>query len=129
VVENIFKRIGAIIMKDVLIINSDTEFFRNFAEYLGMFYGIENVVTTADKGSAVQILKTAPFDLVILDLGMSGADAVLDDLRRNHPKVPVMVMANEGMDTATSRFKDRNIRPFLHMPRDIHGMAQQILEA
>jgi CheY-like chemotaxis protein len=53
------------------------------------------VVTAADGGSALEAVRSAPVDLVTLDLRMPGMDSkeALAELRRMNPGAPVIVIS------------------------------------
>jgi len=93
-------------MGSILVVDDEPAILAAFEELLG---GLEHEVVTARRAeTALEHLRSAPADLVILDIqlpGMSGLDA-LRLIKQQRPKVPVLVITGQGtMSTAVEATK------------------------
>lgn len=116
-------------MKDILLVDDEYRFRADLAEYLSIHYGISNVVTAENGKKAMEILKTAQFDVVLTDLAMSVMDghALLKHMHDSYPTIPVLVMTSrDSVDTAHS-LQDLGVRRVFEKPTDYRLMAQTIL--
>ncbi|MDR1395490.1 MAG: response regulator transcription factor, partial [Deltaproteobacteria bacterium] len=85
-------------MKKILIIDDDRELCRMLADYLSReeyeCSGVHDGLT----GLEASLNKTAPFDLVILDVMLPGRDGfeVLREIRRQNQILPVIMLTAKG---------------------------------
>lgn len=58
------------------------------------------VATASDGANALEMLATAPFDIVVSDIRMPKVDglALLGEMRENHPEVPVIITTSHGSE-------------------------------
>lgn len=94
--------------------------------------GLENddyaVDWVRDGNSALIALKTTPFSLVILDLGLPGKDGlkVLEEMRSKHISTPVLVTT--ARDTVEDRIKglDAGADDYLIKPYDLDELSARV---
>ncbi|GAB6061708.1 sigma-54-dependent transcriptional regulator [Deferrisoma palaeochoriense] len=89
-------------------------------------------VVTAERGdAAVRVIETRPFDLVVTDLRLPGADgfAVLEAVREHQPRTPVIVMTAHGSMEAAVRALRLGALDFIEKPFDIDEMEARIERA
>lgn len=95
----------------------------NFLEMEG--YAVDWV---ADGNSALLALKTTPFSLVILDLGLPGKDGiqVLKEMRSEH--IPTPVLVTTARDTVDDRIKglDSGADDYLIKPYDLDELVARV---
>ena len=81
-----------------------------------------------DGNSALLALKTTPFNLVVLDLGLPGKDGiqVLKEMRAEHISTPVLVTT--ARDTVDDRIKglDSGADDYLIKPYDLDGLVARV---
>lgn len=81
-----------------------------------------------DGNSALIALKTTPFSLVILDLGLPGKDGlkVLEEMRSKHISTPVLVTT--ARDTVEDRIKglDAGADDYLIKPYDLDELSARV---
>ncbi len=93
-------------MSKILVVDDEPSMLAAFEELLG---GLEHEVATVGRAdAAIELLRDAAADLVILDIqlpGMSGLEA-LGHIKRQHPKLPVIMITGHGtMSTAIEATK------------------------
>ncbi len=119
-------------MKDILLVDDEVSFLRSLAEGLNVVHaGKLNVVTAENGKMAMEILKTAVFDLVITDLKMPVMDGfeLLEYLQKNRPRTRVIVMSMLDGPEIQQRLKCLGVSQFLEKPLDFHLIAKRILAA
>ena len=81
-----------------------------------------------DGNSALLALKTTPFNLVVLDLGLPGKDGiqVLKEMRAEHISTPVLVTT--ARDTVDDRIKglDSGADDYLIKPYDLDELVARV---
>ncbi len=119
-------------MGKILVVDDDPAMRAAFAEILG---GLAHEVAVSPRAElALERLRAAPFDLVILDVrmpGLGGLDA-LRHIKQEHPRLPVIVMTGHGtMDTAIEATKrgafDYQLKPI--EPDAMLATVEKALEA
>ncbi|MBM4089586.1 MAG: sigma-54-dependent Fis family transcriptional regulator [Planctomycetes bacterium] len=103
-------------MSKILVVDDEPTMLAAFQEILGELE--HEVVTAQHAETAMEQLRCTQIDLVILDVrlpGMGGLDA-LRHIKRDHPKVPIIVMTGHGtMNTAIEATKlgafDYHLKP------------------
>ena len=83
-------------IRRILVIDDDADALQILTDYLEL-EGYE-VLPTADGATGMQLLASQPVELVITDLnlpGISGMD-VIDIIRKNYPRVQVIVVTGYG---------------------------------
>ena len=116
-------------MKDILIVEDEYEFRTNLAEYLGIHYGIANVVAAGNGRKAKEMLRTAQFDVVITDISMPVMDGyeLIGYLSEQRPHIPVIVMTARDRAAVMERIKGFGVQHLLEKPLDFPGLAKTIL--
>jgi len=116
-------------MKDILVVDDENLFLADLAEYLGIHYGISNVITAGNGKKAMEILNTAHFDLVLTDLAMPVMDghALVKHMHEKYPKIPVLVMTSRDAADVGRGLQDLGVRKLFEKPLDFPGMARTIL--
>ncbi|MBI5586192.1 MAG: response regulator [Deltaproteobacteria bacterium] len=92
--------------KKILVLDDEKNICLTLSQALGS-EGLA-VQTAADGEAALSLLKTSPFDLVLLDLKLPGIDGleVLRRLRSSHSRTPViMITAHGNIESAVEAMK------------------------
>lgn len=81
-------------MKHILLIDDDAFFIKTLSNYLKRFNYQVSTETNAE--SALKLIDQTAFDLVITDYKLPKSDglAVIENLKKNHPEVPVILITN-----------------------------------
>jgi nitrogen regulation protein NR(I) len=116
-------------MSRILVVDDETSVLSAFQEFLG---GSGHEVATAREAeAALDLLGSEPFDLIVMDICLSGMDGLeaLRRIKQRWPKLPVIVMTGHGtVDTAIEATKlgafDYHLKPF-----DPAGMLATIEKA
>ncbi|QWV94795.1 sigma-54 dependent transcriptional regulator [Geomonas oryzisoli] len=80
---------------EILLVDDEEAWLRSISMTLAMSGGINNVVRCSDSGKVLELLRSRPIGLVLLDLnmpGLSGQD-LLPAIIEEHPEVPVIVLS------------------------------------
>jgi CheY-like chemotaxis protein len=90
-----------------------------------------DVDEAADGAAALLLLKTRPYDLVLLDLQMPGVDGfdVLAHVQRHNPELPVVVLSGLPPDEiggGLHRLPQHELPPLLLKPLDLRQLFQVI---
>lgn len=85
----------------------------------------------ADGAAALLLLKTRPYDLLLLDLQMPGVDGfdVLAHVQRHHPDLPVVVLSGlppDDIGDGLHRLPHHELPPLLLKPLDLRQLFQVI---
>jgi CheY-like chemotaxis protein len=113
----------------VLVVDDEAEVGAALRDALMEFgYTVENAATGAE---AIGLMPIFEPDVVLLDVTMPGlsGDQVLERLRREYPRVPVvMVTANE--DEARARaFLSDGARDYIRKPFDLTTLERVVMAA
>jgi len=116
--------------KTVLVVD-DEQVVRSFTSTLLTRFGC--TVHTAEDGLSALAALSQPrrrFDLVIMDVTMPrmGGVEALQELRRNHPDLPVLLCSGYDEQDSRSRFAVDSQVGFLHKPFTIEQMTERIRE-
>jgi len=90
-----------------------------------------DVDEAADGAAALLLLKTRPYDLVLLDLQMPGVDGfdVLAHVQRHNPELPVVVLSGlppEEIGGGLHRLPQHELPPLLLKPLDLRQLFRVI---
>lgn len=80
---------------EILLVDDEEAWLRSISMTLAMSGGINNVVRCSDSREVLELLRSRPIGLVLLDLNMphlSGQD-LLPAIIEQHPEVPVIVLS------------------------------------
>ncbi|WP_224982878.1 sigma-54-dependent transcriptional regulator [Geomonas agri] len=80
---------------EILLVDDEEAWLRSISMTLAMSGGINNVVRCSDSTKVLELLRSRPIGLVLLDLNMpnlSGQD-LLPAIIEEHPEVPVIVLS------------------------------------
>ncbi|MFU0842138.1 MAG: DNA-binding response regulator [Burkholderia sp.] len=110
----------------ILVVEDDDMIGEGVVEFLkSEDYAVDWV---RDGQSAILALKTTPFSLVILDLGLPGKDGlqVLKEIRARHDATPVLVTT--ARDTVEDRIKglDSGADDYLIKPYDLDELSARV---
>ncbi|HEX2164646.1 MAG TPA: sigma-54 dependent transcriptional regulator [Thermoanaerobaculia bacterium] len=89
------------------------------------------VTAAADGVAAIARLEAEPFDLVLTDLKLPGADglAVLAAARRAQPATPVLMMTGYGTVAAAVEAMKRGALDFLEKPVELDDLFRRVADA
>lgn len=110
-------------MKSVLVIDDDKE-IRTWLKTTLEYRSFE-VHFAIDGPSALALVASTPFDLVLLDIKMPGMDGmlVLQKIKESHPDLPVVMISGHGtIETAVEATK-RGAYDFLQKPLDLDKLV------
>ena len=116
--------------KRVLIVDDERmvlDLTCDFLEEAG-FETIESRTT----GEALEEMEKAPADLVLLDIRLPDGDGLtaLQDLRKRHPKVPVVVLTGSGYDEDLMRRAQQNgAAAYVSKDTDLENMVAAVKRA
>jgi len=113
----------------VLLVDDEEEFVTTLAERLQL-REIETVITT-DGDDALRVINTERPPVVVLDVmmpGIGGLD-VLQQIKRNHPKIQVILLTGRG--STNDGIKGMRLGAFDYMmkPVKIEDLIQKMTEA
>lgn len=116
---------------DILLVDDETPFVQGLAEGLKLYGDRINVVTAENGKKALEIMKTASFDLVITDLKMPVMDGfeLLINVKRKHPRTRVMVMSMLSGPEVVECLDDLGVTQFIEKPVDFRTVLNKILNA
>jgi two-component system OmpR family response regulator len=80
---------------------------------------------------ALEMLREKPFDVVVLDLklpGMSGLE-VLKNIRKEHARLPVLLITGHGSPVNQIEKKPEEAYDFLAKPIDLEALIDKMEEA
>ena len=110
----------------ILLVDDEPEFRESTARTLSRRgFSVDGV---GSGQAALDYLKTATPDLVILDLKMAGMDGItaLQRIRENHARLPVIILTGHGdYDSALSGIK-LEVVDFMQKPVDIDFLATKV---
>ncbi len=94
--------------------------------------GVE-VITASKIESAEEALARYPFELVIVDIKMSGILGIeglelLSYIKRFRPRTEVIVLSSHGTNEMRSEARDRGASCFFEKPVDIIALSERIRE-
>jgi YesN/AraC family two-component response regulator len=116
---------------EVLIVDDEESFVLSLAEGLSVYRKFFNVRTAPNGAESVKVLKLSPIDLVITDLNMPKMDGfeLLAYMKRNYPKIPVILMTAYGTPKIEEIVSNMGIFRYLEKPLDIYDIADNIFDA
>jgi CheY-like chemotaxis protein len=89
------------------------------------------ILVANDGNKALEIMETAPVELVITDIrmpGMSGFD-LLEEIRLKHPKTKIIIMTAYGNPDVQKEASERGCLHYLEKPFKIEDLRNLILDA
>lgn len=114
---------------DILLVDDETAFASGLADGLEMYGDRFHVITAENGKQAVDLLKTAVFDLVITDLNMpvmNGFD-LLEYVKRERPGTRVIVISMLSGPEVSSRLNGLGVTQFIEKPVDFRAVLNRIL--
>src|SRR5690606_15076748 len=104
-------------VKHILLVDDDEELRRNLAEQLGI-YSEFSITEAAAGAAALEIAKTTPFDMALLDVGLPDIDGreLCRLMRRNGLKFPVIMLTASDSDADTILGLDAGANDYVTKP-------------
>ena len=117
-------------IKRILLVDDERAFLRSLSDGLATFSSLE-VLTAHDGEQAVDVLASEPIDLVVTDLQMPGMGGLelLTHMKRQHPRVPVIVMTAFATPTTQEQVTRLQALSCVDKPVDFDELAARIFEA
>ncbi len=114
---------------EILLVDDETPFVVGLADGLEMYGDRFHVITAENGKQAMDILRTAPFDLVITDLNMPVMDGfeLLEYIQRERPGTRVIVMSMLNSPNVFSRLNELGVTQFIEKPVDFRAVLNRIL--
>ena len=115
-------------IKTVLIVDDETPFILSLTTGLKTFRSKYNILTAKNGKQAVEIMESAPVDLVVTDLRMPEMDGfeLLAYMGTNFPSIPAIVMSAFGTQEIKKQIMTMGTLGFLEKPIDFQELANAI---
>lgn len=117
-----------------LLIADDHPLFRQALTYIAeSHFTLNEIIHTASHDETIEKLNTNDIDWLFLDLNMPGSDGIntLSTIRKNFPKLPIIIVsANESQEIVSACFK-HNIAGFIGKstpPGEIDVAIEKIIQ-
>jgi DNA-binding NtrC family response regulator len=115
-------------MKNILLIDDNKPVLESLSAYLGFF--LQNcMIRTAENGvKAIDIMRTAPIDVILTDLEMPIMDGfeVVAYAKRHYPAIPVIVMTGRHSPETESRVRSIGACEYIVKPFDADSIRNLI---
>lgn len=120
-------------MKNVLIVDDERLIRTTLAEWLQLYDKTCNVLIAGNGREAVDILETAPVDIVITDLNMPVMDGfeLLAHLKEHFPHIPAIVITSFVDSDARDRLFRLGACTYMPKPfgfKELHTRILQLLD-
>ncbi len=102
-------------VKNILVVDDNRGFLSALAELLQINDHSLSILTAEDGKSALEILKSAPVDLVMTDLHMPVMDGfdLIVHMKKNHPAIPIVVMSGSFYPELETRLGNLGIAHYI----------------
>lgn len=117
--------------KQILIVDDEETLVWSLAKSLSRDREIYDVTTAKDGESALELLRSSTFDLVVLDIrlpGINGLDVLLQ-IKEKRPATKVIIMTAYGSRETKERAKARGSLFYIEKPFEIDKIRELILKA
>jgi two-component system OmpR family response regulator len=113
----------------VLVVDDEQDFLQALVARLSLRK--LNALGVDNGPAALQHLEKSPVDVVVLDLKMPGMDGlqVLDEIKRRHPKVEVVILTGHGSVESGMEGVSRGAFAYLIKPVKIEELLEKIIKA
>lgn len=119
-------------IREVLIVDDEELLLLSIDDGLSIYKKYFTLLTATNGMDAVKLLKSkTSIDLVITDLSMPKMDGfeLLTYIKRNFPRLPVILMTAYGTPKIENIVKTMGIFSYLEKPLDINVIADNIFAA
>jgi two-component system response regulator CpxR len=112
-----------------MLVDDEKEFVHTLSERLRS-RDLESSIAY-DGEQALEMLNEKEVDVIVLDLMMPGIDGIetLRRVKRDHPKVEVIILTGHGSDYEKSQAEELGAHAYLRKPVDIDILARVMREA
>lgn len=102
-------------IKNILVVDDNRRFLTSLAELLQINENGLSILTAEDGKSALEILKSAPVDLVMTDLHMPVMDGfdLIVHMKKNHPAIPIIVMSGSFYPELETRLGNLGVANYI----------------
>jgi DNA-binding NtrC family response regulator len=113
----------------VLLVDDEEDFLEIMAERITARGMTVTTCTSAEK--AIEIIKTEPFDAIILDFMMPGIDGfqALKTIKAKRPELQIILLTGHATVEAGVEAMKMGATDFLEKPADIEALEKKIKEA
>ena len=113
---------------DILLVDDETVFVRTLAEGLELYGDRLNIITAENGKKAMEILRTASFDLLVTDLKMPVMDGfeLLEFVKKECPSIRVIVMSMLSDPDVHARLNTLGVTRFIEKPVDFRTILNGI---
>ena len=113
----------------VLLVDDEEDFLEIMAERISARGMAVKTCTSAEK--AIEIIKTEPFDAIILDFMMPGIDGfqALKVIKAKRPELQIILLTGHATVEAGVEAMKMGATDFLEKPADIEALEKKIKDA
>lgn len=121
---------GGLFMDNILIVTEDKALRQLISVYLRFALEEFNTLTTENGQKAIEVLKTNPVCLVLVDLETPNTDGdeLLEYAKRNHPSLPVIAMTGDWPPSGVSKVPATRAVHYIQKPVDFKECARMVME-
>lgn len=126
---DIYPNVGSETSPLVLLVDDEVDLINTLAERL-MLRGVR-AGTVYNGESALEVLPTAPPQLMVLDLNMPGMYGVevLRRVKETHPEIKVIILTGHGSETDRQDCMALGAFDYLHKPVDFDTLNERLKAA
>jgi DNA-binding NtrC family response regulator len=117
-------------MDNILIVAEDKALRQLISVYLRFALEDYNILAAENRQKAIEVLKTNPVCLVLVDLETPNTDGdmLLEYVKRNHPSIPVIALTGDWPPSGVSRAPTTRAVHYIEKPVDFKECARMVME-
>lgn len=123
-----FHRFDGDCMKNILVVDDNTEIIEAVSQRLPRYLKDCRVFTATDGVQGEAVMRSNPIDLVLTDLSMPAMNGYLliERTKKNHPSVPICVMTAGCTSKVIDRLLSLGVGRWIQKPFKFEKLAQMI---
>ena len=113
----------------ILLVDDEAEFVKTLTERVRI-RGLDADFALSGEAALAMLTDSLP-DVMVLDLKMPGMEGleVLRQVRRQHPKLPVLILTGHGSERDKAEARRNGAFDYLQKPTDIDTLIERIRHA